>query len=138
VSLSSPADVNLQLLTHSVNVYQISPNESPWEIVHDVLRDRVGLKTHTGGRGRVNPNTEITSDAQLEVWASNRNPADVVATGKHHRRIVRADGVTTVDTLCRLQSTETAFHVTVDLDVTVNGFRHFQRRWVRTFHRALL
>jgi hypothetical protein len=128
----------LQPSPASVNVYQISPGEPPWEIMHDVLNDRVGLRTHTRGTGRANPNTELTNEARLEVWASNRNPADVVATGKHHRRIVRADGVTTVDTSCRVRSTDTAFHVTIDIDITVNGAPHFQRHWTRSFPRALL
>lgn len=35
-------------------------------------------------------------------------------------------------------TTETAFHVVVGLDLTFNGLRHFQRRWVRTFKRELL
>jgi hypothetical protein len=122
----------------SVSVYRVSPNEPPWEIVHDVLGDRVGLKMHTRNTARANPNTDIAHEASLEVWASNRNPADVVATSKHHRRIVRADGVTAVDTHCCLRSADTAFHVTIDLDISVNELPHFQRRWVRSFPRALL
>ncbi len=121
-----------------INVYRLSPDEPPWQIIHDVLGDRMGLRTHTAGTSRVSPTTEVTTDAQLEVWASNRNPADVVATGKHHRRIVRNDGTITVDTSCCVRSTETAFHVTIDLYITVNNLPHHQRRWVQTFSRVLL
>jgi hypothetical protein len=125
-------------VSSSVGAYQLAPNEAPWEIAQDVLNDRTVLRTHTRGTGRANPTTEITSDAWLEVTASNRDPADVVATGRHHRRIARVDGVTTVDTLCRLRSTATAFHVTIDLNVACNDQPHFQRRWVRTFARNLM
>ena len=86
----------------------------------------------------MNSVTQVETDAQLEVWAHNRDPADVAAVGKHHRRIVRNDGETTVDTCCSFRSTETAFHVTIDLHIAVNGLPHHQRRWVRTFPRALL
>jgi hypothetical protein len=99
-------------------------------VVHDLLNDRTGLKTYTGG--------STSNYAKLEVWASNRNPAEVVATGKHNRRIVRSDGVITVDTCCTLRSTETAFHVTIDLYITVNDLPHHQKRWMRTFPRVLL
>jgi len=122
----------------SVSVYRLSASEPPWEIVHDVLGDRVGLKMRTRSMTRANPNTDITHEASLEVWASNRNPADVVATSKHHRRIVRADGVTTVDTHCCLRSVDTTFHLMIDLNVAINGALHFQRRWMRSFPRALL
>ena len=119
-------------------VYRLSPGEAPWEIAQDVLNNRTILRTHTRAAGMVNPATEITNESRLEVSASDRDPGDVVATGRHHRRIVRADGVTTVDTGCTLRSTETAFHVLVDLNLTFNGLRHFQRRWVRTYRRELL
>ena len=125
-------------LATGINVYQLSPDARPWEIVHDILGDRTGLRTHTHGTSLGCSATEVETDAQLEVWAHNRDPADVAAMGKHHRRIVRNDGETTVDTCCRFRSTETAFHVTIDLHIVVNGLPHHQRRWVRTFPRALL
>lgn len=120
------------------SVYRLSPDQPVWEIVHDVLGDRTGLRTHTRGTARASPTTEVTTEARLQVWASNRNPAEVVATGKHHRRIARPGGVTTIDTSCDVSSTETAFHVTIDLSIRVNDLPHHQRRWVRTFPRALL
>ena len=86
------------------------------------------------GRPRVVLN--VTSTAPVMAFVAKL--CDVAASGKHHRRIVRNDGEITVDTCCRFQSTETAFHVTIDLHITVNGLPHHQRRWVRTFPRALL
>src|SRR5262249_26174239 len=97
--------------------YRLSPDERPWELVQDVLGDRTGLRTLTRGVRVPHPSTRITEEARLELWASNRDPADVTATGKHHRRIVRRDGVTAVDTTCVVRSTATAFHVTIDLRV---------------------
>jgi hypothetical protein len=134
-----PADeATFEPLEDAIAAYRLSPDAPPWRIVHDVLGERTGLWTHTRGTGRVSPTTEVTTDAQLEVWAHNRNPADVAATGRHHRRIARDDGVVTVDTCCRVRSTETAFHVTIDLHIVVNDLPHHQRRWVRTFPRVLL
>jgi hypothetical protein len=37
-----------------------------------------------------------------------------------------------------VRSTETAFHVTIDLHITVDDLPHYQRRWVRSFERELL
>ena len=122
----------------TVSVHQGTPDANPWEIAHDVLRDRTGLRLSTRDVSRPRPDTEVTYDARLELWASNRDPADVVAKGSHLQRIARPDGITTVDAGCTLRSTETAFHLTIDLDVRVDGRPHHQRRWVRTFPRVLL
>jgi len=121
-----------------VRPYTLGPDERPWELVHDVLGDRTGLRTVTRDVRRPTPTAELTTEARLSMWASNRDPADVVATGEHRRRFVRADGTITVDTGCTLRSTASAFHLTIDLDVKVDGRPHYQRRWVRSFPRVLL
>jgi hypothetical protein len=118
--------------------YALAPNEPVWQIVHDLLGDRTGLKTVQRGVARVSPTTEVKSERLLELWASNSDPADVVAVGQHLRGIVRQDGVTRVDACCTLKSTETAFHLTIELNIAVNGMLHFQRRWTRSFSRELL
>ena len=81
---------------------------------------------------------EVENERRLEMWASNFEPADVVATSTHLRRIVRRDGTTRVDTSCTLKSTGEEFHLTIDLYITVNELPHFQRRWVQAFRRELL
>ena len=122
----------------TVGVHQGAPDAPPWEIAHDVLRDRTGLRIVTRDVSRPRPDTEITYDARLDLWASNRDPADVVAKGSHLQRIARPDGITIVDAGCTIRSTETAFHVIIDLHVVADGRPHHQRRWVRSFPRVLL
>ena len=121
-----------------VEPYSLSPSEPAWQIVHDQLGDRTGLRTVQKGMESAGDGLEVTSERTLDVWASNRDPADVCATGRHYRRIERRDGTCVVDCNCILRSTEDAFHLTVELDVTQNGLPHFQRRWVRSFPRVLL
>jgi hypothetical protein len=62
----------------------------------------------------------------------------VVATGHHRHRFERRDSVTTVETDCVVRSTLTAFHVTLQVQVIVNGLPLHNRSWVRTFPRAHL
>jgi putative CocE/NonD family hydrolase len=122
----------------AVSPYALAPDERVWEVVSDVLGRRQGLRTQTSGTVRVSSQLAIESERLLEVWASEENPADVSAVGKHLRRIVRQDGVTRVDAVCSLRSTETVFHLTIQLEVRVNGMQHFQRHWTRSFARELL
>jgi hypothetical protein len=122
----------------AIDIYRQSPETPAWEIVHDMLGDRTGLKMRRYGVASAGPTIQVVNDFELEVWASNRDPGAVIATGKHRRRIARTDGVTTVDTCAALRSTQTAFNLTIDLAITVNGMLHHTRRWVQTFPRVLL
>ena len=118
--------------------YALAPDEPVWQLLEDVLGRRKGLQTRTKDIVRASRAIEVESERLLEVWASEEDPADVAAVGKHLRRIVRRDGAMRVDAVCSLRSTETAFHLTIELAVEVNGLPHFQRSWVRTFRRELL
>ena len=87
---------------------------------------------------RISDTMEVTDEGKLDLWACNDRPADVAASGHHHRRIVRRDGIYIIDSGCILRSTETAFHLTIDLRITISDMPHYQRRWVRLFDRQLL
>lgn len=119
-------------------VYGLAPDEPAWEIVRDVLGNRTGLRTVTRNTGKASAHMEVTNERRLQVWASDDDPAGVSATGRHLRRIVRDDATYVVDSNCIVRSTETAFHVTIDLHITVDDLPHYQRRWVRSFERELL
>ena len=121
-----------------VSVYGLAPDEPVWQILRDVLGNRLGLQILRRQTDRISDMVEVTNASKLEAWASNDRPADCIANGHHHRRIVRDDGVYVIDSGCILRSTETAFHLTINLHITVNDLPHYQRRWVRTFERKLL
>lgn len=115
-----------------------SPNLIPWEITQDLLRDRTGLKLHRVDENHASNDMAIKMESKLEVWANNQDPADTTAIGQHFRTITRTDSVINVDTSANVRSTHDAFHVSIDLDVRVNGLPHHQRRWVESFRRELL
>ena len=117
---------------------EASPQVVPWEIAHDMLRDRTGLRLHQVDEDRASADMTVRTEAKLEVWANNRDPADTTAIGQHLRTITRTDGVINVDTSANVRSTEDAIHVSIDLDVRINGLPHLQRRWVESFRRELL
>ena len=119
--------------------YEGSPGEVPWEIVHDMLGDRTGLRLNRGGGPRQpSPTMVVETDSDLEVWVNNRDPADCSARGRFHRWIRRSDGVINNETCSNVRSAVDSFHFTIDLEVNINGLPHFQKRWVETFKRELL
>ena len=117
---------------------QCSPDEIPWEITHDMLRDRTGLKLRLVNENPVNKDMMVKMENTLEVWTNNREPEKTSAIGKHLRTITRIDGVINVDTCSNVRSTKDSIHVTIDLDVRINGLPHHQRKWVQSFKRELL
>ena len=121
----------------AVDPYALGPQEPVWQLIDDVMGQRKGLKTQTRDMFQTDV-AEVESERLLEIWASAADPADVSAVGKHFRRIARRDGETRVDAVCSLRSTETAFHLTIQLSVKINELPHFQRHWTRTFRRELL
>ena len=70
----------------------------------------------------------VETESRLEVRADNRNPANTTAIGQHFRAITRTDSVINVDTSANVRSTQDAFHVSIDLNVRLNGLSDHQRR----------
>lgn len=116
----------------------VSPGVVPWEITHDVMRDRTGLRLHLVNESKPSADMTVKLESRLEAWADNRNPADTTAIGQHFRTITRSDGTINIDTSANVRSTEDAIHVAIDLNVRLNGLPHHQKRWVETFKRELL
>ena len=117
---------------------EASPRVVPWEIAQDVMRDRTGLRLHLVNESRASAGMTVKMESRLEVWTNNRDPADTTATGRHFRTITRTDGVINVDTSANVRSTRDAFHVSIELDVRIDGLTHHRRSWVDSFNRELL
>ena len=117
---------------------EASPRIVPWEITQDMMRDRTGLRLHLVNESRASADMTVRLESRLDVWANNRNPADTTAIGQHFRTITRTDSVINVDTSANVRSTQDAIHVSIDLDVRLNGLPHHQRRWAESFKRELL
>jgi hypothetical protein len=66
------------------------------------------------------------------------DPARAVARGWHVNRAERPGWVIESRAEAVVESTAEAFHVVIDLAVTVNDVPHHTRRWVESIPRALL
>ena len=93
-----------------------------WEVTWDVLGSRVGVNIGDGMRS----------------YVLLRDPADVGITGTHHLRRAAPDMDVDVRARMHVRSTVDAFHLTVELNVEVDGMPHFHRRWVKSTRRRML
>jgi hypothetical protein len=109
-----------------------------WEVVHDALGGRSRVRIQDVRRERINETTVVRRTNTLVAEVDPANPAGASAHGRHVSRISRPNHVTEGRSDVLVQASTTDFHVTIDLEVEVNGTRHFGQRWVESVPRVLL
>jgi hypothetical protein len=107
-----------------------------------VTRDHVAITTEVvvgkGGGTRVGDEFAFDSSSEATATVSERDPARATIRGLS--RVVLHWPERTVDARARgqIESTESSFHVTINLEITMDGLPHITRRWIRTSPRHLL
>ena len=109
-----------------------------WEVVHDVLTGRVRVHLHEARDLRVNPTTVVRRDYLMIAEVDRSDPATASARGRHVSTITRPNGVIQGSSDVAVQATATHFHVTIDLELLVNGKSHHTRSWTESIPRVLL
>lgn len=109
-----------------------------WEVVSDVLRGRRRLRLRDTHVERIDATTIVGREYHLDAEIDPAEPAAGSARGRHVSRIVRPNAETIGRSDVLIQGSATHFHVTIDLEVEVNGAQHLTRRWVESVPRMLL
>ncbi len=109
-----------------------------WRITDDVIAGTLTVTVHDGGEEVLDDGRRLYSAETLSMTASDTDPAralldaDVVYRWRDHD----------FETEIRARSTQTsdvgAFHLTVDLEVDVDGEPFFRRTWQETIERRLV
>ena len=115
-----------------------STDEPVWRITDDVIAGTVTVSVHDGGEDFLEDGRRLYAAETLTMTASDAEPAraildaDVVYRWREHA----------FETEIRARSTQTsdaeAFHLTVDLEVDVDGEPFFRRAWSETIERRLV
>ncbi len=109
-----------------------------WQVVHDVLSGRVQARIGEASDERVNDTTAVRREYSLVADVDPGDPASASARGRHLSRITRPNSVLEGASDVLIQATATHFHVTIDLELRVNGTLHHSRSWVESVPRVLL
>ena len=109
-----------------------------WQVRTDVLTGRVTSDVRVSTAFRASPDTVIEREFAAECTVDPSDPAHASAHGWHVNRVIRASD--TIQGRCDtvIRSTATHFHVTIDLEVTINDRAHAMRRWTESIPRNLL
>ncbi len=114
------------------------PDPPVWEVVHDVLTGRTAVKIEEAGEVRINDSTVVAREYALTASCDPADPASASAHGRHVSRIRRPTAVVEGRSDVLVQASATHFHVTIDLELSVNGALHHSRSWVESVPRVLL
>jgi predicted acyl esterase len=109
-----------------------------WRVTRDHMAGTAEVFLRTAHRARVGDDVEFTRGSEMNAIASDRNPAHASIRGLSWVTLQLLDR--TIDTRARgqIESNESVFHLTIQLDITVDGMPHLTKRWARSVPRQLL
>ena len=129
-----------EFLPSPVSMQRHSERIAPpvWEAVQDVLRGRAQVRIREAHDDRINDTTTVRREYSLVADCDPRDPASASARGRHLSRITRPTTITEGSSDVHVQATATHFHVTIDLELRVNGTPHHAKRWLESVPRVML
>jgi hypothetical protein len=114
-------------------------SEQPaWRVTHDHIAGTAEVRIGTAGRSRLDGGVEVVRSSDATAIASQRDPARATMRGLNQVTLRWPDR--TIDTRARgqIESTAEALHVTIQLDITMDGVPYHSRRWAKSIPRRLL
>jgi putative CocE/NonD family hydrolase len=109
-----------------------------WNATRDVLGDRATVETRTANRVTLPDGIRYVAENSLRATASARDPADATLTGASRTTVVWAGRTTESYATGSIHSTADAFHVSINLEIRVDGALSYQRQWLKSVPRRLL
>ena len=109
-----------------------------WQVTEDVLTGRRRVLIEEQRSLRINDTTVVDREYTYDGQVHPASPEAASAHGRHVTRIKRPNVETMGRSDVHVQASATHFHVTIDLELRVNGMPHLNRRWAESIPRRLL
>ena len=136
--LQFPPQPQLQPPTPFEPLVQGSAEKATWRVTRDHIYQTAEVRMRTAGRTRLNDQMESAQERDVTCRVSEQNPAQASVRGLSRTTLYWPDRVIETRARGQIESNAAVFNVTIQLDITMDGVPHFNRRWVRTFPRHLL
>jgi uncharacterized protein len=109
-----------------------------WRVTRDHLAATTEVFLRTAGHTRVSDELAFNSSHEATASVFERNPARATIRGFSRVELYWPQRVIDACARGQIESTEDAFHVTINLEIKMDGLPYASRRWVQTFPRPLL
>jgi hypothetical protein len=110
----------------------------PWRVTRDLTRGRTELTIEGNATSQPDPGYVLESSSKATASVDERNPAHAWMRGHQVDRYRWPGQTIELESQGQITSTQTAFNVTLHVEITVDDLPHFQRRWVASFPRHLV
>jgi hypothetical protein len=109
-----------------------------WRVTRDHIAATTEVLLSKASRTRVDDALAFSSSSEGRATVFEHNPARATIRGRS--QVVLQWPERTIEARARgqIESTESSFHVTINLEIRMDGLPHVNRRWIRTFPRHLL
>jgi putative CocE/NonD family hydrolase len=122
----------------SVTRHAESTQPPTWQVTRDQLTGRTAVYLAHGSSWRVNDATLVEREASSTFDVSPSRPAEASARGRHIYRLVRPNQGIQARADVAVQATVAHLHLTIEVEVRVNGALHFTKHWVESVPRHYL
>lgn len=109
-----------------------------WRIAEDVLAGTITVTTSSGETSVLPDGTELYAAERLEMTAADADPAHAGMRTEVIYRLRQDGRAVAVQANGLMTSTESAFELAVELDVTLDGAPFHHREWAETIPRRLV
>jgi hypothetical protein len=109
-----------------------------WQVIEDVIGQSVTVRIYGGDFSALPDGVSLFTSEQIEMTAYHHDPAHARLSNQVIYHLKEHGYETEIRSTGTLRSTESDFHVDVQLLVTFNGSVFFQESWLESIPRRLL
>lgn len=115
------------------------PEETrPWQVTRDLMQGRTELTIEGHGTSEPDPGYVMETSSVATASVDERNPAHAWMRGRQIDRYRWPGQTIELQRRGLITSTETAFSVTLHVEITIDDLPHVERRWVASFPRRMM
>ncbi len=109
-----------------------------WRVTRDYMENKTEVHLQRSGYVRVSDTLTYTSSAEATTSVFEKNPARATIRGLSQVTLHWPEREINTRARGQIESDEHNFHVTIQLDITMDGVPFHQRRWLKSIPRQLL
>ncbi len=139
VSAKPPEVLDLGESPLGVKGYVVGAAPPKFLVIHYPTSEQATFEVSASERGQLpGEGVEMAFDWHSSFTVSDRDPAHATLSADHRMSITRRGLKTMAHARSLLESTLDAFHLSIDLRVTVHDVERFTRHWMKSFPRHLV